>query len=126
MERAWARTQNGTSGNEAGFVLNGTPSNYSIVDTKSGNTKDYQSFNINTGGPNPTFLLFHVHPNRSTRNPSTPDNNALGNNTGDTGIANRYNLLFLVGHRTGLTLYDPKVGKPVDLRNNLDWLKAFK
>jgi RHS repeat-associated protein len=67
MERAWARTQNGTSGNEAGFVLNGTPSNYKIVDTKSGNTKDYQSFSINNSGPDQTFLLFHVHPNRSTR-----------------------------------------------------------
>lgn len=126
MQGAWARTANGTSGNEAGFVLNGTPSKYKIVETKSGNTKDYQSFTINTSGPDQTFLLFHVHPNRSTRNPSTPGNNALGNKTGDTGVADAYNLLFLVGHRTGLTLYDPKVGKPVDLRDNLDWLKACK
>lgn len=117
MERAWRRTANGHLGTEAGFVINGNSSNYAnptsytIVETKSGNTTGYQQFVITVGGSAPTFLLFHVHPNESTREPSTSDNNRLGNNMGDTGIANKYNILFLVGHRTGLTLYDPKVGE---------------
>lgn len=66
MERAWQRTSNGLKGNEAGFVTNGSLSNYSIVDTKSGNTQGYQKMSINLPG-NPagaTFALFHVHPNK--------------------------------------------------------------
>jgi hypothetical protein len=123
MERAWSRTQNGASGNEAGFVLNGTPSSYSIVETKSANTKGYQKFTITTGGSNPTFLLFHVHPNSSSRNPSTPDDNSLDNNAGDTGIADKYKVLFLVGHRTGMTMCDPSTKKVTLICENLNWLK---
>jgi RHS repeat-associated protein len=138
MKRAWARTANGTKGNEAGFVLNGSPSNYSIVDTKSGNTQNEQKMTITRavpGGPPATFLLFHVHPNSSTRNPSTPDNNAKGSSKhGDTLIADTYQargqtILFLVGHRNGLTMYDPS--KPpgqrlTNLRENLDWTNPCK
>ena len=138
MKRAWARTGNGTSKNEAGFVLNGTPSNYSIVDTKSGNTQNEQKMTITptvTGGSPSTFLLFHVHPNSDTRKPSTPQNNARGDpNYGDTLISDSYyqrgqTILFLVGHRSGLTLYDPS--KPpnqrlTNLRENLDWTNACK
>ena len=138
MKRAWARTGNGTSRNEAGFVLNGTPSNYSIVDTKSGNTPNEQKMTITptvTGGSPSTFLLFHVHPNSDTRNPSTPKNNSRGDpNFGDTLISDKYyqrgqTISFLVGHRSGLTLYDPS--KPpnqrlTNLRENLDWTKACK
>jgi len=128
MKRAWARTGNGTSGNEAGFVLNGTPSNYTIVDTKSANTQSMQKMEIFSN----TFLLFHVHPNRSTRNPSTPDNNALGRrDAGDTYISDKYQaqgqtILFLVGHRTGLTMYDPRTKTVSMLRENLDWTNKCK
>ncbi|MFN7949555.1 MAG: hypothetical protein U0Z53_29630 [Blastocatellia bacterium] len=130
MNRAWAQTQNGMSGNEAGFVLNGSPSNYTIVDTKSGYTKNEQKMTVYDD----TFLLFHVHPNSSTRNPSTPENNARGDrNSGDTTISDRFQsqqpprtILFLVGHRTGLTMYDPRTKKNTDLRENLDWTKPCK
>lgn len=128
MGRAWARTVNGSSGNEAGFVLNGTPSNYSIVDTKSGYTQNTQKMKIFPD----TFLLFHVHPNSSTRNPSTPKNNALGRkDAGDTFVSDTYQakgqtILFLVGHRTGLTMYDPRTGAFKDLRENLDWTEKCK
>jgi hypothetical protein len=137
MKRAWARTSNGTSGNEAGFVLNGSPSKYTIVDTVSSNTKNTQTMKIYSD----TFLLFHVHPNSSTRNPSTPENNALGNpNGGDTAVSVRYFnqtpstvIQFLVGHRSGLTLFDPRTHNinlkgtpPTVLRENLDWTKPCK
>lgn len=122
MQRAWRRTQNGLSGNEAGFVLNGTPSRYQIIDTRSGNTKGYQEFSITVGGPNATFLLFHVHPNDGSRYPSTPENNGIGNKLGDTGVADNYQIPYLIGHRTGLTLYDPKTRIPLPIRENLDWL----
>lgn len=125
MKRAWGRTGNGTSGNEAGFVLNGTPNNYTILDTKSGYTKNEQQMTIYGD----TFLLFHVHPNSSTRNPSTPENNARGDKKyGDTTVSDRYQgqqpprtILFLVGHRTGLTMYDPRTKQLRNLRENLDW-----
>jgi hypothetical protein len=127
MERAWQRTTNGMSGNEAGFVLNGSPSNYNIMDTKSGNTRNEQKMTVYGN----TFLLFHVHPNSSTRNPSTPENNARGDkNFGDTLISDRFQnqqpprtILFMVGHKTGLTLYDPRTKQVTVLRNNLDWMK---
>jgi RHS repeat-associated protein len=129
MNRAWSRTGNGTRGNEAGFVLNGTPSNYRIVDTKSGNTQNEQKMVVYSD----TFLLFHVHPNRgSTRNPSTPDNNARGDrNFGDTIVSDRFQqrgrtIPFLVGHQTGLTMYDPKTKQVTVLRENLDWTKPCK
>lgn len=128
MNRAWRRTQNGQSGNEAGFVLNGTPSNYTIVDTRSANTRNEQRMTIYGN----TFLLFHVHPNSSTRNPSTPENNARGDrNFGDTLISDRFyqrgrHIPFLVGHRYGLTMYDPRTRQVTVLRENLDWTRPCR
>jgi hypothetical protein len=133
MERAWMRTGNGTSGNEAGFVLNGTPSNYKIVDTKSGNTQGYQQMTINLpGSADPTFALFHVHPNNSGPYPSTPGNNMLGNKEGDTGVADRVNIPYYVISSRGLTMYDPKMKNDPKtkgmtmLRQNLEWTRPCK
>ena len=133
MERAWQRTGNGTQGTEAGFVLNGTPSNYQIVDTKSGNTQGYEKMTVNlAGSANPTFALFHVHPNNSGSYPSTPGNNKLGNKQGDTGVADRLNIPFYVMSNRGLAMYDPKMKNDPKtkgmtmLRQNLDWTKACK
>ncbi len=131
MERAWGRTGNGTAGTEARFVLNGTASNYTIVDTKSGNTQGYEQMTVNLPG-NPggaTFALFHVHPNNSSPWPSTPGNNKLGNNKGDTGEADRINVPFYVISSRGLSVYDPamknsKTKGMTMLRQNLDWTKA--
>ncbi|MEK6278780.1 MAG: S8 family serine peptidase [Acidobacteriota bacterium] len=126
MKTAWSRTGNGTLGTEAGFVLNGTPSNYQIVGTKSANTQGSQKITVTTTGPNRTFAIFHVHPLRGGRNPSTPDNNYLGNAEGDTGIADRLKIDFYVMHRNGLTMYDHKTKQTTPLRENLDWTKPCK
>jgi len=131
MERAWQRTANGTKGTEAGFVLNGSLSNYTIVDAKSGNTQRYEKMSINLPG-NPagaTFAVFHVHPNNGGGYPSTPDNNALGNKQGDTGVADQYKIPFYVISSRGLSVYDPaKKNDPnkgmTMLRQNLDWTKV--
>jgi hypothetical protein len=134
MKRAWARTGNGTLGNEAGFVVNGTPSNYTIVDTKSGNTQGYEKTTISLPS-NPsgaTLALFHVHPNNSGPYPSTPNNNRLNNGKGDTGVADQYGIPFYIISNRGLALYDPtmkndpKTKGVTMLRQNLDWTKACK
>ena len=62
-----------------------------------------------TGVANPTFAVFHVHPNNSGPYPSTPDNNKLGNKKGDTGVADDYGIPFLVISSRGLAMYDPKM-----------------
>jgi RHS repeat-associated protein len=134
MKRAWQATGNGIRGNEAGFVLNGSPSKYQIVDTKSGNTQGYDSMIINLPG-NPsgaTFALFHVHPNNGGQYPSTPGNNKLGNKEGDTGVADRLHIQYYVMSKSGLAMYDPmmkndpKTKGMTMLRQNLDWTKACK
>jgi hypothetical protein len=134
MKRAWSRTGNGTLGTEAGFVVNGTPGSYSIVDTKSDNTQGYQQMTITRNLPevaNPTFALFHVHPSNSGHWPSTPDNNKLGNKEGDTGVADRFNVPFYVISSSGLALYDPRTKNEANkgltmVRKNLDWTKPCK
>ena len=136
MKRAWSRTGNGTLGTEAGFVTNGTPGSYQIIETKSGNTQGHQKITINKDGPgvlDPTFALFHVHPGTNTGSmwPSTPGNNKLDNKLGDTGIADKYNIQFYVMSRNGLTLYDPRTKNEPNkgmtlVRENLDWTKPCK
>ena len=115
-------------GNEAGFVMNGTPNNYSIGDTESGNTQGYQQMSINPrGSANPTFALFHVHPDKSGPYPSTSENNALGRkDRGDTLVSDQKQIPFYVLSSRGLTMYDPKTKKSTMLRKNLDWTKPCK
>jgi RHS repeat-associated protein len=96
MKTAWSQSGNGSSGVEAGFNLNGTPNNYKVAANSYTNQQKKQSVTINTSGPNKTFAIFHVHPNGSGGNPSTPDNNSEGNKLGDTGIADKYNLQIYV------------------------------
>lgn len=120
MKTAWTQSGNGTSGVEAGFRLDGTPKNYSIVRNAFSNQTMHQTMNVIRGS---TFASFHVHPNRTTRNPSTPENNYLNNGIGDTGIAGEYNIRFYVMHRAGLTMYDPATRQTTVLRENLDWTK---
>ena len=124
MKRAWARTGNGSLGTEAGFVLNGDYGDFGIADTKSGNTRGHQTMTINLpGSADPTFALFHVHPNNSGPYPSTPDNNYLGNGQGDTGVADKYGIPFYVISKSGLAMYDPTTKMSSMLRNNLEWSK---
>jgi len=122
MKTAWGQSANGTSGAEAGFRLDGTPRSYRIVPNAYTNEWNRQRMTIQSN----TFAIFHVHSSSRGGNPSTPDNNEAGNREGDTGLVDR---LFRRGqlvqiyviHRTGLTMYDPSIGHPTRLRENLDW-----
>jgi hypothetical protein len=76
MGKIWAQSSNGTSGAEASFRVDGTPSNYNIVFSPFTNQRSSQSLTIL---PGTTFAIFHVHPNTGSWQPSTPQNNYEGN-----------------------------------------------
>ena len=121
MKTIWGQSSNGTSRAEASFRLDGSPANYNIVVSPFTNERDKQKLTIK---PGTTFALFHVHPNSSDWQPSTPGNNAEGNPYGDTGVADKYNLQMYVVSSKGLGFYDPATKKPsVQLRPGLDWTK---
>jgi len=120
MKKAWSQSANGTSGVEAGFRLDGTPRSYKIIPNAFTNQQKMQSLKII---PGLTFAIFHVHPNNSTRFPSTPKNNSQSNKDGDTGIADRFKMQIYVMHKDGMTMYDPITKEVTELRKNLDWLK---
>ena len=136
MKTAWSRSGNGTVGNEAGFRLDGDPSNFTITEFKSGNYRGKEKITVNVRDGMPsdppslrnvrrTFAIIHSHPNNSTEFPSTPENNSEGNSLGDTGNADKYRLDFYVVHRYGLTYYSGVSRLPATkLRNNLEWAKS--
>jgi RHS repeat-associated protein len=125
MKTAWAQSGNGTTSVEAGFRLDGNPSKYKIVPNAYTNETKQQTMTVSGS----TFAIFHVHPTNSGGKPSTPENNAAGNNEGDTGLVDRFykqgqHIQIYVMHRYGLTMYDPKnPGQMPKLRDNLDWTK---
>jgi hypothetical protein len=85
-----------------------------------------QTLTIHTAdSSNPTFALFHVHPNGGGIFPSTPGSNAEGNAYGDTGVADKYGFQIYVVSKDGLTMYDPKTKETSKepLRKGLDWTK---
>jgi hypothetical protein len=121
MLSAWAKSANGTSGNEAGFSMGGDPISYSLIEKASDNTKNTNTMPVVRTGTKKTFVIFHVHPNSSTKYASTPNNNALGDpEKSDTYQAAQLGARFFIMHRTGLTVYDPKTGTNTDIANNLD------
>lgn len=121
MKKAWSQSGNGTSGVEAGFRLDGTPRKYKIVPNSITNQQNKQTLTIIQGL---TFAIFHVHPNKSTRFPSTPDNNADNKKDGgDTYTADKVKLQVYVMHRDGMTMYDWQTKKVTELRKNLEWVK---
>lgn len=122
MKTAWSISGNGTTGTEAGFNVNGSPSNYKI-DPFSTNGYKSQRIKINISGPDKTFANFHVHPGTGHGNPSTPENNYHGNGVGDTGVADKYGLKMYIISRDGLSMYDPVTKQVTKLRDNLDWTK---
>jgi len=138
MNKAWSESgnagqalQSGSMGVEAGFNLNGTPSNYKIGSSYTNQTgKMTISFNI--GGSSPTFANFHIHPGQSTSGlPSTPGNNYEGNKEGDTGMVDRiYHdygqaVPIYVMSWKGLSMYDPKTkAPPVFLVKGTGFLKG--
>ena len=120
MKQIWEQSANGTSGAEASFSVNGNSSNYKIVFNPFTNERSSQTFQIVTGGASPMFAIFHVHPNTSTWQPSTPGNNYEGNTLGDTGLADRFQLQMYVVSQQGLGFYDPKTKATTQLRKGLD------
>ena len=142
MNTAWSQSGNGgmmlssgQGGVEAGFNVNGTPSNYKI-DQKYTNEINQMSLRFNNlNSPMPTFSNFHVHPKGHDGNngaPSTPKNNAAGNSLGDTGAVDKiYNatgqaIQIYVMSRFGLSMYDPRTKQTTQLRKGLDFLDAKK
>ena len=71
--------------------------------------------------------LFHVHPNGGGAYPSTPRNNVLGSDFGDTLTADRYGFETYVFSSQGLTDFTgirPDRGRSGRmLRSGLDWTK---
>ena len=109
MAQAWQATGNGTSGTEAGFSVQGSPSNPAITYAPSNNT--HMSNTIPT--PPGTVDIFHVHPNGGDPAPSQHDI-TVGNQTGFD---------MFTFSSSGLYEYDPSTQQTVKLRNGLDWLK---
>lgn len=119
MKTIWAQSGNGTSGAESSFRVDGTPTNYKIVPSPYTNQRNSQSVKILRGT---TFALFHVHPNNTDWQPSTPQNNFEGNKYGDTGIADKFNLQMYTVSRSGLGFYNPGTKTPPTLlRPGLSW-----
>lgn len=119
MKKIWAQSGNGTSSAESTFMLNGSPEKYKIVFAPYTNQPNSQTIKIQGN----TWALFHVHPNSSTWEPSTPGNNAENNGLGDTGLADKEDLQMFVVSSRGLGYYDPNTKKlpTKPLRENLDW-----
>jgi hypothetical protein len=71
-----------------------------------------------------TFAVFHVHPYNGGMWPSTPQNNAAGNNLGDTGFADKVGFDIYVVSRSGLTVYSPRQKQMMIVRTGMDWAKV--
>ena len=126
MRTSWSQSSNGTSGNEAGFTLNGSADHYWIQQQYT-NESHKMTISIRTPGmPLPTFALIHVHPAGGGAYPSTPGNNWEGNGLGDTGIADKYRIDVYVISQLGLTMYDPATGLSTMLRRGLDWTRPCR
>ena len=137
MNKAWSQSGNagqavpsGSMGVEAGFNLNGTPSNYQINSAYTNETGK-MSIRINVGGSQPTFANFHIHPGQSTSGmPSTPGN-AYEGKRGDTGMADDlYNgpykqaVQIYVMSWKGLSMYDPRTKQSTQLVKGTGFLKG--
>ena len=118
MQHIWRQSQNGMSGIEASFMVNGTPEAYTIEQEKMTGERGMQTI---IEYPGQTFAIFHVHPNSSGQYPSTPSNNYANNGHGDTGMADRWKIDIYVVHRNGLSVYRWKTKETMLLRHGMDW-----
>jgi len=124
MAKAWGQSSNGSSGVEAGFRMDGSDSSYQIVENAYTNQQAQQSMTINARGENRTFAIFHVHPNNSGPQPSTPTTSS--NRVGDTGVADRYGIDMFVMSSRGLWYYDHTLRKSFEIQEGLEWTKPCK
>ena len=143
MNDAWSRSGNAGMGHpgsqpvEAGFNLNGTPTNYKVAGSFTNEvgkmTIKYDTLYSST----PTFANFHIHPKGFDGNngfPSTPGSNFEGNGRGDTGAFDDiYNKTQNGQHQAiqvyvmswnGLAMYDPATGKSTQLVKGTGFLKG--
>jgi RHS repeat-associated protein len=143
MNTAWSQSGNagmahpGSRPIEAGFNLNGTPTNYKVTGSFTNEVGKMTIKYDNLNSSNPTFANFHVHPKGfDTHNgfPSTPGNNYEGNGRGDTGAFDDiYNKSQNGQHQAiqvymmswqGLAMYDPATGKSTQLVKGTGFLKG--
>ena len=113
MSTIWSRSQNGESGIEGSFNVNGSPSDYRIVINPTTNQLMKQEIRYQTN----TFAIFHVHPNRSGRNAwrPSPDDLTLAAGT-------KRPLQWYIVSREGLGFYDAATKQPpTRLRPGLEW-----
>ncbi len=108
MKTAWAKSANGTSGAEAGFVLVGSADRYTIVALPYTNEPSRITFTL----PDNTFALFHVHPNGKDPAPSDQDKN----------VADDKGLRMFTESSSGLWEYDAG-GRSEQLAKGLNWTK---
>lgn len=119
---------------EAGFNLNGTPSNYTVSGSFT-NEVGKMTLHYNTlASPSPTFANFHVHPRGFDGHngaASTPESNYEGNKRGDTGAvdaiysrAGNQAIQIYVMSWYGLSMYDPKTKQTTQLVKGTGFLKG--
>ena len=113
MKNAWAQTVNGSTGVEATFRLDGSPSEYKVVVLPFSNEFRKQKVLII---PGKTFAVFHVHPTVTNPAPSAQDRT----------IADKFKMKILTIHRRGMYEYDPVTKKTTRLRHGLDWLNPIQ
>jgi hypothetical protein len=109
MKTAWGQSQNGKSGVEAGFRVDGSPTTYTVVPTPFTNQQMAQKMTITDS----TFAIFHVHPDKGDPRPSDNDKN----------IGNAHGIEMFTITSRGLFLYDPADNATMRLRDGLDWMK---
>ena len=110
MKRAWMQSGAGTTGVEATFRLDGSPSDYQIVAARRTNQIRNQNVPII---PGTTFAVFHIHPLGTEPDPSP----------NDVRVADKYGFRIYTMHHRGLYEYDPVTRKTTKLLHGLRWLK---
>lgn len=128
MRNAWIESGEGYAGVEAGFRIDADIRkpyrvSYLIVPHEFTNEQGSLTTNIVPW----TFAEFHVHPNDSGAQPSTPGNNYYGDEShGDTLVADENKIDIYTFNTRGLYVYRWETKQTIFLRANSDWLKPCK
>ena len=109
MITAWNESSHGTETLEAGFRLDGTPSDFTVVASQFTNQRMKQTMAITPA----TFAIFHIHPLRGNPEPSPADKR----------MADTFKVKVFTIHAWGLHVYDPATGKITKLRDGVGWMK---
>jgi hypothetical protein len=118
MDDAWSATGNGTSGTEAGFRIDVDKRTVTIVPHERTNEHDMLTTTLSMS----TVAEFHVHPLGSSGEPSTPENNYLGDSDhGDTKVADDHQIDIYTFNNNGLFVYRWKTKQIIKLRDGYEW-----